>query len=677
MAQQYRFVQGDRTHGSYLQPIDDAGQDMAPQAAPTNGSGQPQNWVQPHSVGDYFKTLGKVASVAAPIVAAPFTGGLSLALIGGGSGALGGLLNGGGWKGALEGAGLGAIPGLGKMAGGAVTGALGRTALNAGIGAGSSALQGGGVKGALTGGALGGLGSNLTGGIDNNLERGLVNTGLSAGKGALTGGGQGALQGAESGALSNAFNFMPGSVPQPGKVATSPNLYSAAMGGGGNSMGVNWGNLINAGIGAAQGYSGGGGWTGAALGAGKGFLGQGQQQPQRPAGGGGNQPGGGTPPYAPPGTWMSLTGGGGGGGTPTYGNSSGSSLFGGGGGGNYSFGFQPDGSASNSYGAYDDAGNLVDTGGGAGTGAPSQEPWFDLGSGGSVVPAGGAYQGGPPGGASPRLAPVNPNMVNTPMSAPGTPITGNQPQTFWQKYGNAIFQGGAGVAGMIAAKKAQDAAQQLNPNQQAVWNGQQQVAGNAAGGAQQLYTQGQQLLSGPSNYYQALLSGNRAAMTQAVAPGIAALTDTYRGAIRGLDQAGVQGAQKAQAMSDLTRQRAGQIGSLITGVQPGAASALTGMGQNQLNLTPSLYQVGGGIYGTMGNQAYNQRVFANDVGTQTGSAIGQTVRDVGNALPGGNRPPAYQTAPPAPTGGTPTGGGLANPQIPRYPSYGSAQTPYA
>jgi hypothetical protein len=72
----------------------------------------------------FWKTLGKIGSFAAPIVAAPFTGGASLALIGAGAGAAGSALSGGGLKGALMGAGLGAIPGLGGMgkAAGAATG---------------------------------------------------------------------------------------------------------------------------------------------------------------------------------------------------------------------------------------------------------------------------------------------------------------------------------------------------------------------------------------------------------------------------------------------------------------------------------------------------------------------------------------------------------------------------
>jgi len=55
----------------------------------------------------WWKKVIKVASIAAPIIAAPFTGGASLLAIGAGAGAANGALN-GGWKGAALGAGLGA-----------------------------------------------------------------------------------------------------------------------------------------------------------------------------------------------------------------------------------------------------------------------------------------------------------------------------------------------------------------------------------------------------------------------------------------------------------------------------------------------------------------------------------------------------------------------------------------
>lgn len=58
-----------------------------------------------------WKKIAKIAAIAAPIVAAPFTGGASLLAIGALSGAANGYLNGGGVKGTLLGAGMGAAGG--------------------------------------------------------------------------------------------------------------------------------------------------------------------------------------------------------------------------------------------------------------------------------------------------------------------------------------------------------------------------------------------------------------------------------------------------------------------------------------------------------------------------------------------------------------------------------------
>ena len=78
------------------------------------------------SVKSVLAKVGQVAAIAAPIVAAPFTGGMSLAAIGALSGAAGAKLSGAGWKGTLAGAGLGAIPGFGG-AGGVARRAAGET----------------------------------------------------------------------------------------------------------------------------------------------------------------------------------------------------------------------------------------------------------------------------------------------------------------------------------------------------------------------------------------------------------------------------------------------------------------------------------------------------------------------------------------------------------------------
>jgi hypothetical protein len=104
----------------------------------------------------FWKKLGKIASIAAPIAAAPFTGGATLALIGAGAGAAGGALSGGGVKGALLGAGLGgATAGFLGGSGGAVGGNVAKT------GAGSI------LKSAITNpNVLATIGSTLAAGTD-------------------------------------------------------------------------------------------------------------------------------------------------------------------------------------------------------------------------------------------------------------------------------------------------------------------------------------------------------------------------------------------------------------------------------------------------------------------------------------------------------------------------------
>lgn len=104
--------------------------------------------------GGFWRTLGKVASVAAPIVAAPFTGGASLLAIGAGAGAANGLLSGGGVKGALMGAGMGAIPGMGGASGTAASMGTGAALKNAVLNPQAMLRMGGAGVGGKVGSAM-------------------------------------------------------------------------------------------------------------------------------------------------------------------------------------------------------------------------------------------------------------------------------------------------------------------------------------------------------------------------------------------------------------------------------------------------------------------------------------------------------------------------------------------
>ncbi len=181
--------------------------------------------------GSVWKTIGRVAAIAAPIAATIATGGAAspwlVAAIGAGAGAANSALNGGNWKQDLIGAGLGGLggyAGAGGFGGGAAGAAGGaanaaqttgvdiakQAAIKAGIGAAQGAVSGGGVGGALLGAGAGAAGAGVTGltATAPLAARIAAQAGTSAAFGAAKNGAQGAIQGAASGAASGAGGGM-------------------------------------------------------------------------------------------------------------------------------------------------------------------------------------------------------------------------------------------------------------------------------------------------------------------------------------------------------------------------------------------------------------------------------------------------------------------------------------
>src|SRR5262245_21152947 len=213
--------------------------------------------------------------------------------------------------------------------------------------------------------------------------------------------------------------------------------------------------------------------------------------------------------------------------------------------------------------------------GGRSTGTPPYTP-------GGSTPAPGRY---PVGSGTPSPTyPYGGGQYGTPpdggWNAQANGQSPQKPPGFWERYGSPIVQAGGMVVGGIIGKKAQENAMQRSPEELAALQGAQGIAGQAGRAGGELLNQGRDYLQRPAQYFQTLLGGNRAAMAQAVAGPTAQITSNYRGASRALDQQGVRGAARDQAVADLNRQRAGQIAGLTTGMQPYAAEQLASMGQN-------------------------------------------------------------------------------------------------
>lgn len=198
------------------------------------------------------------------------------------------------------------------------------------------------------------------------------------------------------------------------------------------------------------------------------------------------------------------------------------------------------------------------------------------------------------------------------------------------------------IGGIIGGKKATASATKRSPEEQLSLQGGQQAGTALAGQGAALYgqgsgmvRQGQQTLEQPTGYYQKLLGGNRALASQAVAAPRAQLSDVYRGASRSLEQGGVRGAARDVAQGELSRQRAGQISSLITGVQPGAAAALTSIGENQTQQGAGIAGTGvqatgqsGSLFSNLLTQGTSNRQYGRQEGEKAGSGFGGLIFDL-------------------------------------------------
>lgn len=204
------------------------------------------------------------------------------------------------------------------------------------------------------------------------------------------------------------------------------------------------------------------------------------------------------------------------------------------------------------------------------------------------------------------------------------------------------------IGGIFGGKKATSSAMKRSPEEAVSLQGGQAAAGSLAGMGTGLYgtgtgliEQGQTTLAQPTNYYQKLLGGNRALASQAVAAPRAAISDVYRGAERNLEQSGVRGAQRDVAKGEMARQRAGQISSLITGIQPGAAGALTSIGETQTSQGAGIAGTGvsatgqaGNIYSNLLGQGAANRVYARGEGEKFGKSFGGLIFDMLSGVTG-------------------------------------------
>lgn len=101
---------------------------------------------------------------------------------------------------------------------------------------------------------------------------------------------------------------------------------------------------------------------------------------------------------------------------------------------------------------------------------------------------------------------------------------------------------------------------------------------------QNVFQTGGNMAGQSGDYYSKILSGNPAAIAQAMAPTINATNSAYKQQQQQVDQFAPMGGGRASQMAQLPFQKAGAISNIIAGAQPGAASALGTLGTQEQSL---------------------------------------------------------------------------------------------
>lgn len=211
---------------------------------------------------------------------------------------------------------------------------------------------------------------------------------------------------------------------------------------------------------------------------------------------------------------------------------------------------------------------------------------------------------------------------------------------------------GSMIANHYASKAAAKQAMEKTPQETAAFDANTKLATQQAQQGNEMFQTAMPGVKNSLNYYNTLLSGNRAARTAAVAPEAESVASAYDGANKAIGRGYVQGGQRDQAVAENARSKAGQIARLTTGVRPMAANAIAGISGSILPGAAQRAGTASNIYGQQANSEMLNRQYGNKVGDQTSQNFGRLFAQIMNLTKGGGG---------ASGGLYPTGGGSGQP----------------
>lgn len=185
----------------------------------------------------------------------------------------------------------------------------------------------------------------------------------------------------------------------------------------------------------------------------------------------------------------------------------------------------------------------------------------------------------------------------------------------------AAVIGGTALVSSYMNYRAAKKAGQRTPTEDTALNAQTGIANTQRNQSESLFRMGTPALSQAGRYYSTLASGDRGAMTQALAPEIEQTNAAYGGTRRNLSRF-LRGPDRDYQLGELERQRAGAQASLFRDGRTNAVARLLDFGQGATGGAASMLTGASNTYGSVGNTARNDRLDANALTSQAGRDSG-------------------------------------------------------
>lgn len=194
-----------------------------------------------------------------------------------------------------------------------------------------------------------------------------------------------------------------------------------------------------------------------------------------------------------------------------------------------------------------------------------------------------------------------------------------------------IIRGGGALLGGIFGKKSAEGATQLSPEAQAAMTGTLNLSKLLGQQGSQLVGQGIESTRPASRFFGQLLSGDRSALRQAVAPERAEITDLFRGARRRVE-AETRGGVRDLAVAELARGEAGRQSLLLPEARRAAAGSLAQLGLGTAQIGAGV--AGAGISGlsSLLGPLIQQKIAAAQIGNKAGGDVGSFIFDMLSGL---------------------------------------------